>query len=151
MPFKMISDLKHESNRCRLKYKCLLWRLLYLHHGIIVFGICQIHACFEYIFKMHVCLGILPQTKRKSGFGASDELSSEEEEGVQPVEVILPTPHQERHPATTWPIPAPLSSVRKRSLKSNSKPTLRPQVNLTVTLCVRHVPHKFRTIWNNFL
>ncbi|XP_070758425.1 putative homeodomain transcription factor 1 [Enoplosus armatus] len=67
------------------------------------------------------------RNKRKSGFGASDELSSEEEEGVKPVEVIRPVPHQERHPATTWPTSAPVSSVRKRSLKSNSKPTLRPQ------------------------
>ncbi|XP_042365098.1 putative homeodomain transcription factor 1 isoform X2 [Plectropomus leopardus] len=67
------------------------------------------------------------RTKRKSGFGASDELSSEEEEGVQPVEVTLPTPHQERHPAPTWTTSAPGSSVRKRSLKSNPKPTLRPQ------------------------
>ncbi|XP_029288477.1 putative homeodomain transcription factor 1 isoform X2 [Cottoperca gobio] len=61
------------------------------------------------------------RAKRKSGFGASDELSSEEEEGVQPVEVILPVPHQERHPA------APVSSIRKRTLKSNPKPTLRAQ------------------------
>ncbi|XP_044023964.1 putative homeodomain transcription factor 1 [Siniperca chuatsi] len=67
------------------------------------------------------------RNKRKSGFGASDELSSEEEEGVQPVEVIRSVPHQERHPAMTWPTSAPVSSVRKRSLKSNPKPTLRPQ------------------------
>ncbi|TDH13824.1 hypothetical protein EPR50_G00035810 [Perca flavescens] len=66
------------------------------------------------------------RTTRKS-FGASDELSSEEEEGLQPVEVILPISHQERHPATTWPTSTPVSSVRKRTLKSNSKLTLRPQ------------------------
>nr|XP_046238743.1 putative homeodomain transcription factor 1 [Scatophagus argus] len=65
--------------------------------------------------------------KRKSGFGASDELSSEEEEGVQPMEVIRPVPHQETHPAATWPTSAPAFSVRKRNLKSNSKATLRPQ------------------------
>ncbi|XP_071388100.1 putative homeodomain transcription factor 1 [Centroberyx affinis] len=60
--------------------------------------------------------------KRKSGFGASDELSSEEEEEGHSVEVI---PHQERHPASTWLTSAPV--LRKRSLKSFSKPTLRPQ------------------------
>ncbi|XP_023257982.1 putative homeodomain transcription factor 2 isoform X2 [Seriola lalandi dorsalis] len=60
------------------------------------------------------------RNKRKSGFGASDELSSEEEEGVQAVEKIRPPSHQERQPAL-------VSSVRKRNLKSNPKPTLRPQ------------------------
>ncbi|XP_051269629.1 putative homeodomain transcription factor 1 isoform X2 [Dicentrarchus labrax] len=69
--------------------------------------------------------------KRKSGFGASDELSSEEEEGLQPVEVILPIPHQERLLPTTRPSSAPVSSVRKRNLKSNPKPTLRPQNQLS--------------------
>ncbi|XP_076598624.1 putative homeodomain transcription factor 1 [Chaetodon auriga] len=66
------------------------------------------------------------RNERKSGFGASDELSSEEEEGVQPVEVTRPIPHQDRHPATTW-TSVPVSSVRKRHLKSNLKSTLRPQ------------------------
>lgn len=88
-------------------------------------------------FKMSVCLDILLQTKRKSGFGASDELSSEEEEGIQPVEVTLPVPLQERHPSPTWPTSAPVPSVRKRNLKSNPKPTVRPQVNLIVTLCLK--------------
>lgn len=82
----------------------------------------------EYIFKMYLCLDILSQNIRKSGFGASDELSSEEEEELQPVEVMPPLPHQERHPATTRPTSAPVSSVRKRNLKPNPKPTLRPQV-----------------------
>ncbi|XP_032369853.1 putative homeodomain transcription factor 1 isoform X1 [Etheostoma spectabile] len=66
------------------------------------------------------------RTTRKS-FGASDDLSSEEEEALQPVEVILPVSHQERHPATTWPTSTPVSSVRKRTLKSNPKLTLGPQ------------------------
>ncbi|XP_070814358.1 putative homeodomain transcription factor 1 [Chaetodon trifascialis] len=66
------------------------------------------------------------RNERKSGFGASDELSSEDEEGVQPVEVTHPIPHQDRHPAATW-TSVPVSSVRKRNLKSNHKPTLRPQ------------------------
>lgn len=87
----------------------------------------------EYIFKMQVLI-FLSQNKRKSGFGASDELSSEEEEGVQPVEVINPIPHPERHPATTWLASAP--SVRKRNLKFNPKSTVRPQVKVIVTLCV---------------
>lgn len=67
------------------------------------------------------------RNKRKSGFGASDELSSEEEEGVQLVEVTHPIPHQERHPAATRPTTGPVSSVRKRNLKSNPKPTVRLQ------------------------
>lgn len=82
----------------------------------------------EYIFKMDLCPDILSQNIRKSGFGASDELSSEEEEGSPTVEVIRPIPHQERHPAATWPTSAPVSSVRKRNLKSNPKPIVRPQV-----------------------
>lgn len=64
------------------------------------------------------------RNKRKSGFGASDELSSEEEEEVQPVEINLPVTHQERHPAAAW---SAGSSVRNRSQKSNTKPTLRLQ------------------------
>ncbi|XP_061639692.1 putative homeodomain transcription factor 1 isoform X1 [Phyllopteryx taeniolatus] len=56
------------------------------------------------------------KSKRKSGFGASDELSSEEEEGVQPVDVI---------PAVPWPPSAPPSSVRSR--KSTTKAAVRPQ------------------------
>ncbi|XP_045931355.1 putative homeodomain transcription factor 1 [Micropterus dolomieu] len=67
------------------------------------------------------------RNKRQSGFGASDELSSEEEEGVQPVEVIHPVLHDKRHPAMTLPTSTAMSSLRKRSLKSNPKPTLRPQ------------------------
>lgn len=86
----------------------------------------------EYIFK--ICLDILSQTSIKSGFGASDELSSDDEEGVQPVEVLPPVPHQERLPAPTLPTSAPAASVRKRNL--NPKPALRPQVNLVVPLCV---------------
>ena len=87
---------------------------------------------FRYTFVKYsiFCLNILSQKKRKSGFGASDELSSEEEEGVQPVEKICPLTHQERHPATTLPASALVSSVRYRNVKSNPKPTLRPQVNL---------------------
>ncbi|XP_068568641.1 putative homeodomain transcription factor 1 [Cebidichthys violaceus] len=76
---------------------------------------------------------------RKSGFGASDELSSEEEERVQPLEVILPKPHQEAHPASTCPTSPPMSSVRKRSLKSNSKPPLRLQEGASVKGTPREV------------
>ncbi|XP_070694554.1 putative homeodomain transcription factor 1 [Pempheris klunzingeri] len=65
------------------------------------------------------------RTERKSGFGASDELSSEEEEGIQPVEEIRLISHQDRHPGTTLPTSAPVSSVRKRNQKFS--PTLRPQ------------------------
>ncbi|XP_054472573.1 putative homeodomain transcription factor 1 [Anoplopoma fimbria] len=75
------------------------------------------------------------RTIRKSGFGASDELSSEEEEGVQPVEVILPKPHQERQPASSS---APMPSVRRRSLKSNSKTPLRPQEGSGASVKVKH-------------
>nr|XP_020446293.1 putative homeodomain transcription factor 1 isoform X2 [Monopterus albus] len=67
------------------------------------------------------------RNKRKSGFGESDELSSEEEEKIQSVEVIHPARHQESHPTATLPTSSSVSSVRKRNLKSNHKPTLRPQ------------------------
>lgn len=67
------------------------------------------------------------RTNTKSGFGASDELSSEEEEGVQPVEVNLPVPRHERQPDTTLPTSAPMCSIRKRTLKSSPKLLLRPQ------------------------
>lgn len=67
------------------------------------------------------------RSKRKSGFGASDELSSEEEGIVQPVEVIQSAALQERRPATDWPASAPTPSVRKRNLKASPKPTPRPQ------------------------
>ncbi|XP_077430301.1 putative homeodomain transcription factor 1 isoform X2 [Vanacampus margaritifer] len=57
-------------------------------------------------------------SKRKSGFGASDELSSEEEE--QPGDVI---------PAGQWPPSAPPSAPPSsvRSRKSSSKAAVRPQ------------------------
>ncbi|XP_051930932.1 putative homeodomain transcription factor 1 [Hippocampus zosterae] len=55
-------------------------------------------------------------SKRNSGFGASDELSSEEEEGVQPVDVI---------PSGPCLPSAPPSSVRSRN--SSSKAAVRPQ------------------------
>lgn len=74
----------------------------------------------------------ITQNKRKSGFGASDELSSEEEDPV-PVLVEVMLPHQEREPATTRPACAQVSSVRKRNLKPNSKPTIRPQVNVSLS------------------
>ncbi|XP_035517590.1 putative homeodomain transcription factor 1 [Morone saxatilis] len=75
--------------------------------------------------------------KRKSGFGASDELSSEEEEGLQPVEVIRPIPNPERLLPATRPSSAPVSSVRKRNLKSNPKPTLRPQEGAGASIKVK--------------
>lgn len=85
---------------------------------------------------MYVWFNPLSQSKRNSGFRASDELSSEEEERVQPVEVILPTPHHQGQPTPARPTFPTVSSVRKRNLKSNLKPPLRPQVNLTASLCV---------------
>nr|XP_020499079.1 putative homeodomain transcription factor 2 [Labrus bergylta] len=60
------------------------------------------------------------EERRKVGFGASDELSSEEEEGVQPVGVTPPPSHPEGHPAS-------LSSVWRRIPKLNLKPLLRSQ------------------------
>lgn len=69
------------------------------------------------------------QNIRKSGFGASDELSSEEEEGSPPEEAHGLVSLQERHPVAAWPASPPNSSVRKRNLKLNHKPSLRPQVS----------------------
>ncbi|XP_008319136.1 putative homeodomain transcription factor 1 isoform X2 [Cynoglossus semilaevis] len=59
--------------------------------------------------------------KRKSGFGASDEFSSEEEGGVQAVEKISSSASSERLTTTPWLTSE--TSVRKRILKSNSKHT----------------------------
>ncbi|XP_068172169.1 putative homeodomain transcription factor 1 isoform X1 [Antennarius striatus] len=64
--------------------------------------------------------------KRKSGFGASDELSSEEEEGMQSVKILLPLSHQESPLAASCSSSA-LFTVKKRKIKSNAKPTVRPQ------------------------
>ncbi|KAM9859997.1 putative homeodomain transcription factor 1 [Aulostomus maculatus] len=75
------------------------------------------------------------RNQRKSGFGASDELSSEEEEGLEPVEVILP--HQGRPPVLTRPVSIPLSSLRMRSTKSNAKTTARPQEGSGVSIKVK--------------
>lgn len=58
--------------------------------------------------------------KSQSGFGASDELSSEEGESRQPVEVIRSI-HQPKSP------PPSVSPVRKRNIKSSPKPAPRPQ------------------------
>lgn len=69
------------------------------------------------------------QNVRKSGFGASDELSSEEEENSPPEELHRLVSLQERHPVATWPASLANSSVRKRNLKLNHKPSPRPQVS----------------------
>lgn len=60
----------------------------------------------------------------KSGFGASDEESSEEEYGVQPLEVIHSLPQTEEN---TKAAHTAMFSVRKRNVKSYSKPTVRSQ------------------------
>lgn len=80
------------------------------------------------VSKEWLCCVILFQNIRKSGFGASDELSSEEEEGSPPEEIPHLVSLQERHPVATWPASSPSSSVRKR----NHKPSLRPQVSFVL-------------------
>lgn len=67
------------------------------------------------------------RNKGKSEFGESDELSSEEEEGVQPLKVNRTPSHQEGNPAAAWPTAAPVSSIRKRHLKPNPVTAPRPQ------------------------
>ncbi|KAM4741878.1 putative homeodomain transcription factor 1 isoform 2-T2 [Anableps anableps] len=62
--------------------------------------------------------------KSQSGFGASDELSSEEGESRQPVEVIRSIHHRKLHPKSPSPSESP---VRKRNTKSSPKPAPRPQ------------------------
>lgn len=85
------------------------------------------------VSKEWLCCVILFQNIRKSGFGASDELSSEEEEGSPPEEIPHLVSLQERHPVATWPASSPSSSVRKRNLKLNHKPSLRPQVSFVLS------------------
>lgn len=82
---------------------------------------------------------ILPQSKRNSGFGASDELSSEEEEGVQPVDVS---------PSGPWLPSAPPSSVRSRN--SSSKAAVRPQVKLLVPAQFCSLEKSIHNKKNNF-
>ncbi|CAJ1050174.1 putative homeodomain transcription factor 1 isoform X2 [Xyrichtys novacula] len=68
------------------------------------------------------------RSKRKSGFGASDELSSEEEEGIQTVRDRSPGSRSEGCPATTWPTSAHLSTVWKKNQKKfNLKAPTRAQ------------------------
>ncbi|KAM4582467.1 putative homeodomain transcription factor 1 isoform 2-T2 [Fundulus diaphanus] len=64
------------------------------------------------------------RSKSQSGFGASDELSSEERESGKPVEVIRSLRHRKLHPKSPSPS---LSPVRKRNVKSSPKPAPRPQ------------------------
>uniref|UniRef100_A0A3Q1JN70 PHTF1/2 N-terminal domain-containing protein n=1 Tax=Anabas testudineus TaxID=64144 RepID=A0A3Q1JN70_ANATE len=88
-------------------------------------GIAHSFSCTNKLSPLDLCMNL---HLIRSGFGASDELSSEEEEGVQPMEVMRPPLHQDRHHYSTaapCPTPASVPSVRKR--KSNPKPTLRPQ------------------------
>ncbi|KAM9759509.1 putative homeodomain transcription factor 1 [Menidia menidia] len=67
------------------------------------------------------------RSKNQPGFGTSDELSSDEEESTQSVEVIRSQHHHETHSATLKPSSLSAPSVRKRNVKSNPKSALRPQ------------------------
>ncbi|XP_014878208.1 putative homeodomain transcription factor 1 [Poecilia latipinna] len=64
------------------------------------------------------------QCKSHSGFGASDELSSDEGESEQPVEVIRSLHHRKAHPKSSSPSVSP---VRKRNIKFSPKLTAAPQ------------------------
>ncbi|XP_043978427.1 putative homeodomain transcription factor 1 isoform X2 [Gambusia affinis] len=64
------------------------------------------------------------QCKSQSGFGASDELSSDEGESEQPVEVIRSLHHRKTHPKSSSPSVSP---VKKRNIKFSPKPTAKPQ------------------------
>ncbi|XP_036068811.1 putative homeodomain transcription factor 1 isoform X1 [Oryzias melastigma] len=80
--------------------------------------------------------GLLCQTKNQSGFGASDELSSEEEEQDEGVKTIRPS-QLCSHPAMK--VSGSGSSVRKRNLLSSIKP--RPQEGGGVSAVAREVAH----------
>ncbi|XP_054906372.1 putative homeodomain transcription factor 1 [Poeciliopsis prolifica] len=64
------------------------------------------------------------QCKSHSGFGASDELSSDEGESEQPVEVIRSLHHRKAHPKSSSPSVSP---VRKRNIKFSPKATAESQ------------------------
>ncbi|KAF7645358.1 hypothetical protein LDENG_00206140 [Lucifuga dentata] len=83
------------------------------------------------------------KSKRKSGFGASDELSSEEEE-AHSVEVISPLPHQKRQHAAVGPTAVPASVLRNRNLKFLPKSTLRSQEGSGVSIKVK--PHEVESL-----
>ncbi|XP_061582903.1 putative homeodomain transcription factor 1 [Cololabis saira] len=65
------------------------------------------------------------RNKSQSGFGASDELSSDEEPGTQSEKNPRST-HKMPH-ADPQTAPASVSSIRKRNIKSHPKPALGPQ------------------------
>lgn len=65
----------------------------------------------------------MKKNSSKSGFGASDEESSEEDYSVQPLDVIHSLPHTEESKTAH----TALFSVRKRNVKSYSKPSVRSQ------------------------
>lgn len=68
------------------------------------------------------------KNKRKSGFGASDEFSSEDEEEIQSVGSRSPEPHPDRRQAAAWPTSAQLPPVWKKNPKKfNPKSALRLQ------------------------
>ncbi|KAM6927847.1 putative homeodomain transcription factor 1 [Xenentodon cancila] len=67
------------------------------------------------------------RNKNQSGFGASDELSSDEEPGTQSEKNVRSTHHHKVPHTNPKTASASVSSVRKRNIKSHPKPALRPQ------------------------
>ncbi|XP_055078101.1 putative homeodomain transcription factor 1 isoform X2 [Periophthalmus magnuspinnatus] len=63
------------------------------------------------------------ENNNKCGFGASDELSSDEEYGVQSMEDPHALPHREDNETTHSTF-----TVRRRNVKSHCKPAVKPQV-----------------------
>lgn len=87
-------------------------------------GETELLGCWQFEENQHLCRKEERMNKGKSGFRDSDELSSEEEEGIQPLEVTRIPFHSERNPTTA---PASISSIRKRNQKSDPVITPRPQ------------------------
>uniref|UniRef100_A0A1A8NXZ3 Putative homeodomain transcription factor 1 n=3 Tax=Nothobranchius TaxID=28779 RepID=A0A1A8NXZ3_9TELE len=77
------------------------------------------------------------RSKSHCGFGASDELSSDEEEGAQSESVGRPT--RRRDSARLKSTSAPASPVRNRIVKSNPKPAPRPQEGSAASIKLK--PH----------
>ncbi|XP_035760365.1 putative homeodomain transcription factor 1 [Neolamprologus brichardi] len=87
-------------------------------------GEAELLGCWQFEENQHLYRKEERMNKGKSGFRDSDELSSEEEEGIQPLEVTRIPFHNERNPTTA---PASISSIRKRNHKSDPVITPRPQ------------------------
>lgn len=92
---------------------------------------------------------------RKSGFGASDELSSDEEDGVQPLDVIRLLPQTQREERNTKATHTTAFSIRKRTKPQDGNATARIKPRELERLQPSAAPHPASdtddTMWEELL